>query len=193
MKYDDDGRTYDIWSDPGPPRTNVTSCHGTHCPSRRIHLSSPHCIDFDQSTEYSTSNVRLTLIWRGHATGSALIDHHSAPLSLSEPPLASEGCTRPAIVCPEPSVVFIDTQYFLTCHVFFPTFRLSPLSYRRNRPRCSRRDLQTAEVLYASFSYACQLTSKFGPRATVHILHRSTSSTMNRYLIYFISIGRLLK
>ena len=46
-----------------------------------IHLSSPYCIAFDQSTEYSTSNVRLTLIWRGHATGSALIDHHSAPLS----------------------------------------------------------------------------------------------------------------
>ena len=44
---------------------------------------------------------------------------------------------------------------------------------------------------YASFCYV-QLVSEYDPLATVHIQHRSTSSTMIRYLTYFISIGRLL-
>ena len=92
-----------------------------------IHLSSPYCIDFDQSTEYSTSNVRLTLIWRGHATGSALIDHHSAPLSLSEPPLASEGCTRPAIVCLEPHLSFSSILNIFSPVMFSFPPSVSPL------------------------------------------------------------------
>jgi hypothetical protein len=44
---------------------------------------------------------------------------------------------------------------------------------------------------YASFSCSdCQLVTKRGPRATVHILRRSTSSTMIHSLTYFISIDR---
>ena len=46
---------------------------------------------------------------------------------------------------------------------------------------------------YGSSCYVYQLVSKYDhPWATVHVLHRSTSSTMIRYLTYFISIGWLL-
>ena len=42
------------------------------------------------------------------------------------------------------------------------------------------------------YAYQLVIMSKYDPLATVHVLHRSTSSTMILYLTYFISIGWLL-
>ncbi|KAF8472943.1 hypothetical protein DFH94DRAFT_764761 [Russula ochroleuca] len=93
--------------------------------------------------------------------------------------------TRPANVCLYPQPGLVHTQY-------------SPgMSYLAS----STSSLQSTGTIgqgairgksqwqrYASFSY--RLVNKHDPRTTVHILHRSTSSTMIHCLTSFISIDR---
>jgi hypothetical protein len=103
---------------------------------------------------------------------------------------SERGVTGVAPLAAAHLVIFIDAQYSLSCHVFFAP-SISPLhptegigqgviSHISQRQRCS------------FFSYVHQLVSKYDTRATVHVLHRSTFSTMIRYLTHFISIGWLL-
>jgi hypothetical protein len=115
-----------------------------HCLSwLRLYHSPPTCRAIHLSISINLPNTAITptLVWRG-CYSSVLSAQRLSPSGFS--------CTRPAIVCLGPHlVIFIDTQYFLTCHVFFfRTFRLAPLSYRRNRPRCNKRHLSTTMVCF---------------------------------------------
>ena len=107
--------------------------------------------------------------------------------------------TTPAKVChyPHPRPPMVRAQYLLS-----QSPGMSDLSYLSP----STSSLQSTERIgqgaicgesqrqthrYASFSFgAYQLVSKHGPRATVHRLIRSTSSTTIRFLTSFISIDR---
>jgi hypothetical protein len=191
-----------------PPNVIASSAVRTrHCLAYSIHQHSPspnsrptpnltfgvkNCplqwcnppIDFDQSTEYNT--VTLTLVWRGcysralsaslqvgsvaRGLPSSVLDDHilssSSILNIFSPAMSSSFA---------PSVSPLH-----------PTERISQGVISDISQRLSQR------LRYASFSYAHQLASKYDPRVTVHLPHRSTSSTMIPYFTYFISIDRLL-
>jgi hypothetical protein len=82
----------------------------------------------------------------------------------------------------------IDTQHYspsMSCLTPFTSFfqstkRISQVAVCRG----------SQQQRYVSFStYACQRVNKHGPRATVHIRHRSTFLTMTHFSMSFFSIG----
>ncbi len=85
-----------------------------------------------------------------------------------------------------------STQFLvLSCHVLSRTFRLFLSIHCKNPPTCSKQQVPIAKVRFRDW-FAYQIVSKHGPWATVtaHMLSQSTSLTMIRYSISFISIDR---
>jgi hypothetical protein len=88
--------------------------------------------------------------------------------------------TRQASVCLQP-----QPQYVLS-RILYPILSI----HQKNQPRRNTWRVPTAEVRFLRLCCAYRLVSKHGSRATVHILHRSTSSTTIHFFTYFISIDR---
>ena len=86
----------------------------------------------------------------------------------------------------------VHTRYLLSRrHVSSQTFEfhLFPSIHRKNQPKDNKWRVPVAEVCFLLLS--CFLAhGELGPRAIVHILHRSTSSMMIPFLICFIFIDR---
>ena len=84
--------------------------------------------------------------------------------------------------------ILVHTQYLLSRHVLSLTFLFASI-LGKNRPRCNTWQVPSAEVRFLPLC-AYHLVSRHGPRATVHILRQSTSSTTIHFFTYSISIDR---